>query len=75
MHVCSSSKLTEDEQKSDHEEYNTMSQRNLEIHHCCIPGCINNANYFNENTDSKPESIAMFTPSSIVSLILIYIHT
>lgn len=72
MYLCSILKSSEDKLKSDHEEQNNiMTQRNLEIHPCCIPGCINNADYLNESTNAKPESIAIFTPPSIVSFILI----
>lgn len=71
-------KNTKDKQETscitDTKEHNATTQRNLELQACCIPGCINSADYLNEHGNAKPGSFSIFTPSSIVNYIFIIIQ-
>lgn len=49
---------------------NPQCQGGLEHHVCCIPGCIYSAEYLNLNTNANSRPVAVFTPSSVVSITL-----
>lgn len=69
--MCFNLKNTKEKQKKDIES-KLSTVTSTEVYGCSIPVCMYSADKLNENINSKPKAIALFSTSAVSLIFIIY---